>query len=138
MHNENEYKYAFSKYRLEKAQESLKYAKILMDNDGYAETVNRAYYAIFHATRAILAIDGVDRKRHSGVISYFQENYVKTGIFDKECSYMQRGAFCHYGMMRRMLWYYLLFIKRQNHLSNKFTFILVLRRAFNINMTAFS
>lgn len=49
-----------------------------------------------------------------------------------------RGAFCHYGMMRRMLWYYLLFIKRQNHLSNKFTFILVLRRAFNINMTAFS
>ena len=93
MHNENEYKYALSKYRLEKAQESLKYAKILMDNDGYAETVNRAYYAIFHATRAILAIDGVDRKRHSGVISYFQENYVKTGIFDKECSYILKNAF---------------------------------------------
>lgn len=62
MHNKNEYKYTLSKYRLEKAQESLKYAKILMDNDGYAETVNRAYYSIFHATRAILAIDGVDRK----------------------------------------------------------------------------
>lgn len=93
MPNENEYKAELSKYRLEKAQESLKYAKILMDNEGYAEAVNRAYYSIFHATRAVLAIDGIDRKRHSGVISYFQENYVKTGDFDKECSYILKNAF---------------------------------------------
>lgn len=93
MPNENEYKAELSKYRLEKAQESLKYAKILMDNDGYSEAVNRAYYSIFHATRAVLAIDGIDRKRHSGVISYFQENYVKTGAFDKECSYILKNAF---------------------------------------------
>lgn len=93
MPDENEYKAELSKYRLEKAQKSLKYAKILMDNEGYAEAVNRAYYAIFHATRAVLAIDGIDRKRHSGVISYFQENYVKTGDFDKECSYILKNAF---------------------------------------------
>ena len=93
MPNEKEYKAELSKYRLEKAWESLKYAKILIDNGGYAEAANRAYYSIFHATRAILAFDGVDRKHHSGVISYFQENYVKTGIFDKDCSYILKNAF---------------------------------------------
>jgi len=47
---------------------------------------NRAYYSIFHAMRAILALDEVDFKKHSGVIAYFRENYIKTGIIDKNCS----------------------------------------------------
>lgn len=71
MPEEFEYKYSLSEYRLEKAKESLKYAKLLFENNGYAEAANRAYYAIFHASRAVLALDGVDRKKHSGVISYF-------------------------------------------------------------------
>lgn len=93
MPNESDYKRSLSEYRLEKAKECLKFARILFENDGYTEAANRAYYAIFHATRALLALDGVDRKKHSGVISYFQENYVKNNIFDKEYSYIIKNAF---------------------------------------------
>ena len=44
---------------------------------------NRAYYCVFHSMRAVIALDGVDFKKHSGVIAYFREHYIKTGIFDK-------------------------------------------------------
>ncbi len=35
----------------------------------------------------------MDRKKHSGVISYFQQNYVKSGRFDKEFSRIVQEAF---------------------------------------------
>lgn len=40
-----------------------------------------------------MALDGEDRKKHSGVVSYFQENYIKTGVFSKEYSYYVKNAF---------------------------------------------
>ena len=46
----------------------------------------RLYFAVFHAMRAVLALDGIDRKHHSGIISEFRRLYVKTGIFDREAS----------------------------------------------------
>ena len=82
-----------AKYRLEKAKECLSAASYLLEPEEYLTILNRAYYAIFHAIRAVFAIEGVDRKKHSGVISYFQQNYVKTGIFDKEFSRIVQEAF---------------------------------------------
>lgn len=52
----------------------------------YSSAVNRAYYAIFHALRAVTALDGFDSGKHSGVIAYFNRNYVKNGIFNKKIS----------------------------------------------------
>ena len=40
-----------------------------------------------------MALDGVDRKKHSGVVAYFQENYVRKEIFSKEYSYYLKSAF---------------------------------------------
>lgn len=34
--------------------------------------------------RAVLALDGIDRKKHSGVISEFRKLYIKTKIFSKD------------------------------------------------------
>lgn len=53
---------------------------------GVIKEVNRAYYAIFHAMREVLALKEVDFKKHSGVIQYFQKEYIKTGIFNKSHS----------------------------------------------------
>lgn len=89
----DEDRYAFSKYRIEKARECLKTADSLYEMEDYLPVLNRSYYAIFHAIRAVLALDGEDRRKHSGVISYFQQNYVKTGIFDKEYSSIIQDAF---------------------------------------------
>lgn len=81
------------KYRLEKAYECLKSAKLLQEAEDYMSAANRSYYAIFHAMRSVMALDGEDRKKHSGVVSYFQEHYIKTNIFEKEYSYIIKNAF---------------------------------------------
>ncbi|MEI7725987.1 MAG: HEPN domain-containing protein [Bacteroidota bacterium] len=53
-----------------------------MEKQLYDQTLNRAYYAIFHAMRAVLALDLFDSKKHSGVIAEFNKRYIKTGIFE--------------------------------------------------------
>ena len=82
-----------AKYRLEKAQTCLTDAKLLLQNNSFMAAANRAYYAIFHSARAMLALDGEDRKRHSGVISYFQEHYVKNGTIEKVYAHILQNAF---------------------------------------------
>ena len=42
---------------------------------------------------SILALDGVEYKRHSGNISHFRQNYIKTGVFDKSLSVIVGSAF---------------------------------------------
>ena len=75
-----------SKYRYECAEEALQDAEIMFDNGRYKNALNRAYYAVFYALRAVNALDGFDSSKHSGVIAYFNQTYVKTGIFKKEIS----------------------------------------------------
>ena len=54
---------------------------------------NRSYYAIYHAIRAVLALDGIDMKKHSGTIGEFRKLYVKTGIFSEDDSNIIGDAF---------------------------------------------
>ena len=75
-----------SKYRLESAGDDLNAAKLLYEAKQYKSSVNRSYYSIFHCLRAVLALDCFDSSKHSGIIAYFNANYVKTGIFDKSIS----------------------------------------------------
>ena len=81
-----------SKYRFETSLENITDAKIMFDNGRYKNALNRAYYSIFHAMRAVCALDGYDSSKHSGIISYFNQNYVKTEIFPKELSKVIRYA----------------------------------------------
>ena len=73
-----------SKYRLTKAEETLETAKRDMNAEDYASANNRAYYCIFHAMRAVIALDGEDYKKHSAVIARFTMNYLKTEILSRE------------------------------------------------------
>lgn len=82
-----------SLYRLNKAKSDLNDAKKTLELEMYDNAANRSYYAIFHAARAVLALDGHDFKRHSGVISNFQKDYIKTGIFDISMSNIIKSAF---------------------------------------------
>ena len=75
-----------SKYRFETCIESLDDAKLMFDNGRYKNALNRAYYSIFHAIRAVNALKGFDSSKHSGVIAFFNQNYVKEGIFSKDLS----------------------------------------------------
>ena len=75
-----------SKYRLERAGEMLRTARRDLEAGDYASANNRAYYCIFHAMRAVLALTGEDYKKHSGVISRFSEQYLKTSLLPPELS----------------------------------------------------
>lgn len=75
-----------SKSRVLHAYDCLKEAEILLNADEYRGTANRAYYAAFHALRAVLILDNFDSKKHSGIIAKFRELYLKTELFDKEMS----------------------------------------------------
>ena len=81
-----------SRYRFETSLDNLSDAKLMYDNGRYKNSLNRAYYSIFHAIRAVCALDGYDSSKHSGVISYFNQNYVKTNVFPKELSKVIRYA----------------------------------------------
>ena len=73
-----------SNYRLEQAKENLEEAIALLDINKFKGASNRAYYSIFHAIKAILALEETDFKKHSSVIAYFNKNYINTEIFPKE------------------------------------------------------
>lgn len=75
---------SFAKYRIEKAEETLKSAKLLYDNNDFIGANNRAYYAIFYAIRAVLALEEIDFKRHKDVIAYFNQHYINKEIFPKK------------------------------------------------------
>lgn len=81
-----------SKYRFDTAIEALEDSHIMFDKGRYKNCLNRAYYAIFHAIRAVNALDGYDSSKHSGVIAFFNQNYVKNDIFPKELSRIIRAA----------------------------------------------
>lgn len=73
-----------SKYRLEQSKENLEEAMALFNINKFKGASNRAYYSIFHAIKAILALEQTDFKKHSSVIAYFNKEYVSKEIFSKE------------------------------------------------------
>lgn len=73
-----------SKYRLAKAAETLVTAKRDLAAEDYSSANNRAYYCIFHAMRAVIALDGENYKKHSDVIARFTLNYLKTEILPRD------------------------------------------------------
>ena len=70
-------------HRLNQAKEELQDAKILFNIKSYKSANNRAYYSIFHAMKAVLALEPIDFKRHKDVQAYFNKNYINTEIFPK-------------------------------------------------------
>ena len=73
-----------AKYRLDQSKENLEEAEALFNINKFKGANNRAYYAIFHAMKAILALEQTDFKKHSSVIAYFNKEYINKEIFPKE------------------------------------------------------
>lgn len=73
-----------SAYRLSLAKETLANAGMCLDNRFYRDCINRSYYAVFYSIKAILAIEGIDFKRHKDAVAYFNKSYVATGVFPRE------------------------------------------------------
>lgn len=73
-----------SEYRLNRAKEDLEAARGNHQLGFYKVAINRSYYAIFHAIRAVNIWDGFDASKHSSVIAHFNQFYVHEGKFDRD------------------------------------------------------
>lgn len=70
-------------YRLAKAGEMLSASEDNLEIGQYKTSLNRSYYAVFHAMRAANVLKGFDSSKHSGVIAFFTKEYLKTEILDR-------------------------------------------------------
>lgn len=82
-----------SKYRFERACQMLKAGNAAYAQDDWVTANNRAYYCLFHAMRSVLALDEIDFKKHSAVISYFNQHYVATNLFNRSYGSKFTNAF---------------------------------------------
>jgi len=80
-------------HNIEKADDSIIQAEALLNIEQYFGSVNRAYYAIFYAVLGILLTKGLGSSKHSGVLSYFDREFVKTNEVDKKWSKVFHDAF---------------------------------------------
>ena len=84
---------ALLRYRMEQAHDTLREAEILLGESALRGTINRAYYAMFYALLALLATRRLGTSKHSGAISLFDREFVKTGLFPRELSRALHLAF---------------------------------------------
>ncbi len=89
----NQDEIALANYRIEKAKKCLKASKLLLDDELYADSANRSYYAIFHSMNALFALRSIGFKKHSGVLANFNLDYIKSGLIEIEYAKIAKSAF---------------------------------------------
>lgn len=73
--------------RMRQAQECLEDARCLLSSGRGARTiVNRAYYAAFYSTLALLQTIGKVPRKHVGALRLLNLEFVKAGLLPKELS----------------------------------------------------
>ncbi|MBM4136116.1 MAG: HEPN domain-containing protein [Nitrospira sp.] len=71
-----------AKGEIERAIDELNIAKVLQESGFYFKSIASSYYSIYHASKALLLLKGVDPKTHEGVERMFSLYYIKTKEFD--------------------------------------------------------
>jgi uncharacterized protein len=72
------------RYRMRRANEAIAEAELLAGSGHWNTSVNRLYYACFYAASALLLRHGRFASRHSGVLSQFNQEFVKMSSVDRE------------------------------------------------------
>jgi len=80
-------------YRLSRADETLKDARILAKSDRWDSSVNRLYYACFYAVSALLMVNGLSSSKHSGIRSLFNKHFVKSEKVPKKLAAIYNDLF---------------------------------------------
>ncbi len=71
-----------SDYRMKKAEEMLADARFNLEHGRYATSVNRSYYAMLNAARALLILKGIDPATHSGCKTMLSMHFVREGLLE--------------------------------------------------------
>lgn len=72
-------------YRLRQANEALDEAKYLLEGGKSSRVIiNRAYYAMFYAVLGLLVFEEFSSSKHSGILAFLNQNFIKTGRLPQE------------------------------------------------------
>ena len=74
------------KCRMAQATEALEAAKLLLEAKMCRQAAGRAYYAMFYAVTALLALRQLGTSKHAGALALFDREFVKKGAFGQEHS----------------------------------------------------
>ena len=72
------------KANIERAEQAVDAARKLASDGYYDFAASRAYYAVFYAASALLLNEGLEFRKHSGVIAVIHQRFIKTGRLEKE------------------------------------------------------
>jgi len=81
------------KYRIEKSKKLISDATKLFDAASYESSVNRSYYAILTAAKALLVLRGIEPETHDGVKTMLSKEFIRTGLLPKEFGETFRGIY---------------------------------------------
>lgn len=79
--------------RLSQSKESLLEAQTLFKAGLYRGTVNRAYYAMFYAVLSLAVLRQEVTSKHSGVITFFDREFIKPGLLARDLSRVLHFAY---------------------------------------------
>ena len=69
---------------LERAEQAVNAARKLSADGYYDFAASRAYYSVFYASSALLLHEGMEFRKHSGVIAAIHQHFIKPGKLEKE------------------------------------------------------
>jgi uncharacterized protein (UPF0332 family) len=81
------------KYRLERAEETLKEAKLLAENEHWNTVANRLYYACYYGTIGLFVKYDFSASTHSGVKTLLGQHFIKTQILSLELGKLYNDLF---------------------------------------------
>jgi uncharacterized protein (UPF0332 family) len=77
-------KKTLANYRIQKAHRFLEDAELLLKEKRWESSINRSYYAVLSAAKAMLILFGIDPKTHEGVKKMINKQLVLEGLLSKE------------------------------------------------------
>jgi uncharacterized protein (UPF0332 family) len=71
---------------LDKSEEKLASAELLLQNSKFGDAISRAYYAVFHSIVAVLRLKKVDLKvhKHVYILNQFKTHFIDTTLLSIE------------------------------------------------------
>lgn len=79
-----DYKTDLIQYRVERALDTLKEARVMIENGFPNAAVNRLYYACYYVVTALLLQKEIETASHKGIRQMFGLHFVHAGLVSKE------------------------------------------------------
>jgi uncharacterized protein len=79
--------------KVQKCKAALEDVLFLINDDRLSAAANRIYYAGFYIVSALALKDSIQTKTHGKLIGWFNKEYIKSNILDKELGRTLQTAF---------------------------------------------